>query len=66
MGKKILTFGNIEIETNKFYRYKRAIFKEDVDFEKALVCNKISFGEKYHKYFIGYLIIMIIKLSHYI
>ena len=26
MGKEILTFGNIEIEKNKFYRYKTPVF----------------------------------------
>ena len=26
MGKKILTFGNTEIENNKFYRHKIPIF----------------------------------------
>ena len=30
-------------------------FFEDVDIEKVLVSNKISFGEKHHKYFIDYL-----------
>ena len=31
------------------------IFLEDVDIEKILASNKISFGEKNYKYFIGYL-----------
>ena len=26
MGKEMLTFGNIEIEKNKFYRHKSPIF----------------------------------------
>ena len=30
-------------------------FLKDVDIEKALVSNKIYFGEKNHKYFTGYL-----------
>ena len=55
MGKEILTFGNIEIEKSKFYRSKTPIFLKDVDIEKVLVSNKISFGEKNYKYFIGYL-----------
>ena len=50
MGKEIVTFGDIEIEKNKFYHYKR--YWEDI--EKALVSNKIPFGEKNYKYFIGY------------
>ena len=31
MGKEILTFGDIEIEKDKFYCYKSNIFLEDVD-----------------------------------
>ena len=46
MGKEILTFGNIEIEKNKFYRHKTPILLEDVDIEIVIVSNKISFGEK--------------------
>ena len=46
MCKNIFTFGNIEIEKNKFYHYKAPIFLGDVDIEKVLVSNKISFGEK--------------------
>ena len=55
MGKEVLTFGNIEIEKNKFYRHKTPIFFGNVDIEKVLVSNKISFGEKNCKYFTGYL-----------
>ena len=55
MGKEILTFGDIEIEKNKSYRNKTPIFLKDVDIEKVLVSNKICFGEKSCKYFIGYL-----------
>ena len=54
MGKEILTFGNTEIEKNKFYSYIAPIFWGDVDIEKVLVSSKISFGEKNYKYFIGY------------
>ena len=31
------------------------MFLKDVDIEKVLVPNKIYLGEKYHKYFIGFL-----------
>ena len=41
LGKEILTFGNIEIEENKFYRHKTPIFLKDVDIEKVLVRKKI-------------------------
>ena len=56
MDKEILTFGNIEIEKNKFYHNKTPIFLKDVDIEKVLVSNKISFGKKNYKY----LLVMII------
>ena len=46
MGKEILTFEDIKIEKNKFYRHKTPIFMEDVDIEKVLVSSKISFGGK--------------------
>ena len=54
MGKEILMFGDIEIEKNKFYWYKSLAPRRSVDTEKLLVSNKISFGEKNFKYFIGY------------
>ena len=55
MGKEILTLEDIEIEKNKFQHHKTPIFLNHVDTEKALVSNKIFFGKKNHKYFIGYL-----------
>ena len=55
MGKKKLTFGDIEIEKDKFYHNRSPIFLKDVDIEKVLVSSKISSGEKNYKYFIGYL-----------
>ena len=55
MDKEILTFGDIEIEKFKFYRHKTPILLGNVDIEKVLVSNKIYFGEKNYKYFIGYL-----------
>ena len=55
MGKKTLTLGDIEIDKNKFYCSKSPILLKDVDIGKVLISNKISFGEKNYKYFIGYL-----------
>ena len=55
MGKKILMFGDIDIEKYKFYRHKTPIFFKDIDIKKVLVSSKISFSEKNYKYFIGYL-----------
>ena len=46
IGKKLLTFSDIEIEKNNFYLHKSPIFKKDVDIEKVLVSKKILFGKK--------------------
>ena len=35
MSKEILTFGDNEIEKNKFYRHEKSIFLKDVDIEKV-------------------------------
>ena len=56
MGKEILTFRVIEIENKNFYYNKTSTFLKDVDIEKVLVSNKISFGEKTYKYFIDLLV----------
>ena len=45
-------FRDTEIEKN---RSSTPIFLKDVDIEKVLVSNKISFDEKNYKYFIDYL-----------
>ena len=76
MGKEILTFGNNEIEKKIFfYRHKNPIFLGDLDIEKVLLSNKISFGEKNYKYFISYfynsnkvkpLYVMLPKTSAYV
>ena len=42
MSKEILTFGDTEIEKNKFYRHKSSVPLKNVDIEKVLVSNKIS------------------------
>ena len=52
MDKENLTFGDTEIEKKKFYCNKILVHLRDVDIKKALA-NKISFGEKNYKYFIG-------------
>ena len=46
MGKDILTFGNTEIEKNKFYHYMTPTFLGDVDTEKVLVSNNILLVKK--------------------
>ena len=52
MGKKTLTFDNIETEKNKLYRHNTPIFW---DIKIVLLSKKIYFRETNYKYFIGYL-----------
>ena len=62
MEKTIMTFGDVEIEKQKFQQHKRPISMKNIDIDKIVVCNKvsfgkkglnISFGKKGFKYFIG-------------
>ena len=46
MGKAILKFSDIKIEKNKFYHNKTPFSLKDVDIEKVLVSNNISFCVK--------------------
>lgn len=43
MSKKVLTFGDMGIERNKFYCHKSRIYLKDVDIEKVLVSEKNFF-----------------------
>ena len=63
MDTEILTFGNIEIEKSKFYHHKTLSFLGDVNTEKLLVSNKISFGGNTITTLLV-TCIMVIKLSH--
>ena len=54
MKKTTIKFGDIEIKKQKFYRYKRPISIKDIDINKIVASNKVSFGKKGFKYFIGY------------
>ena len=60
-----MTFGDIEIEKNKFYRNKTPIFVKDVDIEKVLVSNKTFLVQKTINTLLV-TFIMIINLSHYV
>ena len=55
MDEKMFTFGDVEIEKNKFSSYKKSQFSEDTDIDSVLISDKISTGERNYKYFIGYL-----------
>ena len=45
---------NTEIEKYKFHQYKRPISIDNIDVNKIVVSNKISFGKNGFRYFIGY------------
>ena len=39
---------------NNFYSQKNLILIDDLDISKIILSNKVSFGKKGFKYFIGY------------
>ena len=54
MKKKTVTkFGDIKIKKQKFQQYKRPILTTNIDINKVVVSNKISFCKNNFKYFIG-------------
>ena len=52
MGKEIITSGNTEIKNQKFHCPYSSISIYDVDINKIIVPNKVTFGKKGFKYFI--------------
>ena len=54
MEKTLIKIGDIEIEKQKFYQYKRPISIKNIDINKIVVSNKVYFGKNGFKYFIGY------------
>ena len=52
--KKSIKFGGIEIQRQKFKQHKKFISIKNIDINKIVVSNKISFGKNVFKYFIGY------------
>ena len=50
MEKTILKFGGTEIQK----QYKRSISIKIIDINKIVISNKVSFGKKGFKFFIGY------------
>ena len=45
----------LKLKKTNFTARKVQFLKKDVDIEKVVASNKISFRKKYYKYFIGYL-----------
>ena len=55
MDARIITFGDIEIEEQNFYRYKSPAVLQDVNTDNILVSNKISSDEKHnYKSLVGF------------
>ena len=54
MGKKIITFDDIEVEKHKFHHHKNIIFVRRFRYEKNAGVEYISLGQKNAKYFVGY------------
>ena len=54
MQKAIIKFRDTEIKKHKFHQYKSPISINNTDINKKIVSNKVSFGKKGFKYFIGY------------
>ena len=44
--EKLLKFGDIEIQKQNFYQHKGPISIKNVDINKRVVSNKVSFGKK--------------------
>ena len=65
MSGKSIIFDNTKLEKSNFYKSKRLLKIDDVDYDKILVSKKRSYGtNKSFKYLIGYNDKM--TLHHYI
>ena len=53
-NKEVLTFGDIYINKRNFYHTKNSIWIDDIDIDKILAYNTVSFAKPSYKYFIGY------------
>ena len=51
--EKIIKLGDIEIQKQKFHQHKGPISIKNIDINKIVVSNKVSFGKNGFKYFIG-------------
>ena len=54
MKKKIIKFREFEIQKQKCHQHKGPISIKNLDIDKIVVSNKVSFGKKGFKYFIGH------------
>ena len=54
MKKTIIKFDDIETQKENFQQYKGPISIKEINIKKIVVSDKVSFGKKRFKYFIGY------------
>ena len=52
--KKYVKFDDTEIEKHKFHQHKSPISIDNIDANKIVVSDKISFGKIDFKYFVSY------------
>ena len=53
MDKNSLKFDDPEVEIYKFHQHKSPIWIDNIDINKIVVSNKVSFGKKDFNYFIA-------------
>ena len=53
MNKKIIKFDDTQIEKYNFQQYKSPFLMDNIDVNKIVLSNKISFGRNDFKYFIS-------------
>ena len=53
MNKKIIKFDDTQIEKYKLQQYKSPFSMDNIDVNKIVLSNKISFGRNDFKYFIS-------------
>ena len=46
LKKTVITFGRIKIQKQKFEQHKRTTSIENVEIDKIVVSNKVSFGKQ--------------------
>ena len=54
MNKEIIKLDDTKIKNYKFHWHKSPILIDNIDINKIVVSNKVSFGKKDFKYFFGY------------
>ena len=52
--ERIIKFGDIEIQKQKFHQHKGPILINNIDINKIVLSNKVSVGKKGFKYLICY------------